>query len=181
MEYSTEFRRPLYKRRTDISGSEQPRDWCASMESDSFPGSLRREDQLFLEGLSARGGGGRCLRIGANDMMRWKDGKSSTYPNLAARINAILEDPEEEWATRSRIQDGQGPLCHFSDGPVMVVSAYATVSHPYAGALNVTGPETCGWAEVEGSAYRGDGWLYSSRSFNPLLSRSVHLSGRSVC
>src|SRR5277367_6681225 len=47
------------------------------------------------------------LWIGASDMMRWKDGKLSTYPNLDARINAILDDPAGGvWATRSRIQDG---------------------------------------------------------------------------
>jgi hypothetical protein len=44
-----EFRLPLYKRRTDISGSEQPQDWCASMEFDSFLGHPRPKDQLSLE------------------------------------------------------------------------------------------------------------------------------------
>jgi hypothetical protein len=41
-----EFRLPLYKRRTDIFGSEQPRDWCASTESDSFLGRPRPKDPL---------------------------------------------------------------------------------------------------------------------------------------
>jgi hypothetical protein len=44
-----EFRLPLYKRPTDISGSEQAPDWCASMESDSFLGHPRPEDQLSLK------------------------------------------------------------------------------------------------------------------------------------
>jgi ligand-binding sensor domain-containing protein len=70
-------------------------------------------------------------------MMRWKDGKLSTYPNLDARINAILDDPAGGvWATRSRIQDGQGPLCHFSDEAVKCFGPRDGISIPYAGALS---------------------------------------------
>ena len=77
------------------------------------------------------------LWIGASDMMRWKDGKLSSYPNLDARINAILDDPEGGvWATRSRIQDGQGPLCHFSDEQVKCFGPRDGISIPYAGALS---------------------------------------------
>src|SRR5271170_1561467 len=77
------------------------------------------------------------LWIGASDMMRWKDGKLSTYPNLDARINAILDDPAGGvWATRSRIQDGQGPLCHFSDERVKCFGPPDGISIPYAGALS---------------------------------------------
>jgi signal transduction histidine kinase/ligand-binding sensor domain-containing protein len=77
------------------------------------------------------------LWIGASDMMRWKDGKLSSYPNLDARINAILDDPAGGvWATRSRIQDGQGPLCHFSDERVKCFGPRDGISISYAGALS---------------------------------------------
>jgi signal transduction histidine kinase/ligand-binding sensor domain-containing protein len=77
------------------------------------------------------------LWIGASDMMRWKDGKLSSYPNLDARINAILDDPAGGvWATRSRIQDGQGPLCHFSDEGAKCFGPRDGVSISYAGALS---------------------------------------------
>jgi signal transduction histidine kinase/ligand-binding sensor domain-containing protein len=77
------------------------------------------------------------LWIGASDMMRWKDGKLSSYPNLDARINAILDDPAGGvWATRSRFQDGQGPLCHFSDEAVKCFGPRDGISIPYAGALS---------------------------------------------
>ena len=69
-------------------------------------------------------------------MMRWKDGKLTSYKNLDARINAILDDPEGGvWATRSRIQDGQGPLCHYSDVPVKCFGPRDGISISYAGAL----------------------------------------------
>jgi signal transduction histidine kinase/ligand-binding sensor domain-containing protein len=76
------------------------------------------------------------LWIGASDMMRWKDGKLSSFPNLEARFNAILEDPAGGvWTTRSRIQDGQGPLCHISDEQVKCFGPRDGISIPYAGAL----------------------------------------------
>jgi signal transduction histidine kinase/ligand-binding sensor domain-containing protein len=76
------------------------------------------------------------LWIGASDMMRWKDGKLSSFPNLDARINAILEDPAGGvWTTRSRIQDDQGPLCHISDEGVKCFGSRDGISIPYAGAL----------------------------------------------
>jgi signal transduction histidine kinase/ligand-binding sensor domain-containing protein len=76
------------------------------------------------------------LWIGASDMMRWKDGKLFSYPNLDARTNAILEDPAGGvWATRSRIQDGLGPLCHFSDEGVRCFGTRDGISISYAGAL----------------------------------------------
>ena len=76
------------------------------------------------------------LWIGSSVLMRWKDGKLSSYPNLDGRINAILEDPAGGvWATRSRTQDGRGPLCHFSDDRVRCFGDRDGISIPYAGAL----------------------------------------------
>jgi signal transduction histidine kinase/ligand-binding sensor domain-containing protein len=77
------------------------------------------------------------LWIGGSDLMRWKDGKLFRYPSLDARINAILEDPEGGvWVTRSRFQDGQGPLCHISDEGVKCFGPRDGISIPYAGALS---------------------------------------------
>lgn len=76
------------------------------------------------------------LWIGSSVLMRWKDGKLSGYPNLDARINAILEDPAGGvWVTRSRIRDGQGPLCHIVDDQVKCFGNRDGISIPYAGPL----------------------------------------------
>jgi ligand-binding sensor domain-containing protein len=83
-------------------------------------------------------GAGRdgSLWIGSSKLMRWKDGKLSNYPNLDARINAILEDPAGGvWVTRSRIQDGRGPLCHISDERFQCFGNRDGISIPYAGPL----------------------------------------------
>ena len=59
------------------------------------------------------------LWIGSSILMRWKDGKLSSYPNVNGRVNAILEDPAGGvWVVRSRVSDGRGPLCHISDDRV---------------------------------------------------------------
>jgi signal transduction histidine kinase/ligand-binding sensor domain-containing protein len=105
------------------------------------------------------------LWIGASDMMRWKDGKLSTYPNLDARINAILDDPAGGvWATRSRIQDGQGPLCHFSDERVKCFGPRDGISIPYAGALS---RDTSGNLWLGGSGGFARGKPGSFESFVP--------------
>src|SRR5271168_166890 len=76
------------------------------------------------------------LWIGSSVLMRWKDGKLSSYPNLDGRINAILEDPAGGvWVTRSRIHDGRGPLCHVSDERVQCFGNRDGISIPYAGPL----------------------------------------------
>ncbi len=76
------------------------------------------------------------LWIGASDMMRWKNGKLSTYPNLDGRINAIIDDPAGGvWVTRSRTRDGLGPLCRISDDRVKCFGPYDGISISYAGAL----------------------------------------------
>ena len=76
------------------------------------------------------------LWIGSSVLMRWKDGKLSNYPNLDARINAILEDPAGGvWVTRSRIRDGRGPLCHISDERVQCFGSRDGISIPYGGPL----------------------------------------------
>jgi len=76
------------------------------------------------------------LWIGASELLRWTDGKLSAYPSIDARINAILDDPAGGvWITRSRIQDGQGPLCHISDEGVKCFGPRDGISIPYAGAL----------------------------------------------
>jgi signal transduction histidine kinase/ligand-binding sensor domain-containing protein len=76
------------------------------------------------------------LWIGSSVLMRWKDGKLSSYPNLDGRINAILEDPAGGvWITRSRTRDGRGPLCHISDEQVRCFGNRDGISISYAGAL----------------------------------------------
>jgi signal transduction histidine kinase/ligand-binding sensor domain-containing protein len=76
------------------------------------------------------------LWIGSSVLMRWKDGKLSSYPNLNGRINAILEDPSGGvWVTRSRTRDGKGPLCHISDDQVRCFGNRDGISIDYAGAL----------------------------------------------
>src|SRR5208282_2797714 len=80
--------------------------------------------------------GDGSLWIGSSVLMRWKDGKLSSYPNLNGRINTILEDPAGGvWVARSRTRDGQGPLCHISDEQVRCFGNKDGISIAYAGAL----------------------------------------------
>jgi signal transduction histidine kinase len=105
------------------------------------------------------------LWIGASDMMRWKDGKLSSFPNLEARFNAILEDPAGGvWTTRSRIQDGQGPLCHISDDGVKCFGPRDGISIPYAGPLT---RDTSGDLWLGGSAGVARGKPGSFETFAP--------------
>ena len=69
-------------------------------------------DGVYSLGASQDG----SLWIGSSLLMRWKDGKLSSYPSLDGRVNAILDDPAGGvWITRSRTHDGRGPLCHIFD------------------------------------------------------------------
>ena len=89
-------------------------------------------DGVYSLGASRDG----SLWIGSSVLMRWKNGKLSSYPNLDGRINAILDDPAGGvWVTRSRTRDGRGPLCHISDKQVRCFGNRDGISIAYAGAL----------------------------------------------
>lgn len=46
---------------------------------------------------------------------RWFNGAVTTYPDALGHINSILEDHEGHvWITRSRVEDGKGPLCEVT-------------------------------------------------------------------
>src|SRR5271170_6034108 len=101
------------------------------------PWTPRPEGPALAQAVYSLGAGrDGSLWIGSSKLMRWKDGKLSNYPNLDARINAILEDPEGGvWVTRSRTLDGRGPLCHISDDRVQCFGSRDGISIPYAGPL----------------------------------------------
>jgi signal transduction histidine kinase/ligand-binding sensor domain-containing protein len=105
------------------------------------------------------------LWIGADILMRWKDGKLSSYPNLDGRINAILEDPAGGvWVTRSRTRDGQGPLCHILDDQVRCFGNRDGISIPYAGPLF---RDSSGTLWIGGSAGLARGTPGSFETFVP--------------
>jgi signal transduction histidine kinase/ligand-binding sensor domain-containing protein len=57
------------------------------------------------------------LWVGANNLMRLKDGKTTSYPQLDiyAHLDAILEDPNGGVWVSSYGSKKHTPLCHFSD------------------------------------------------------------------
>ena len=94
--------------------------------------ALALSNEVYSLGASRDG----SLWIGSSVLMRWKDGKLSSYPSLDGRINAILEDPTGGvWITRSRTRDGRGPLCHISDEQVRCFGNRDGISILYAGGL----------------------------------------------
>jgi signal transduction histidine kinase/ligand-binding sensor domain-containing protein len=95
------------------------------------------EGPVLTEGVYSLGASrDGSLWIGSSVLMRWKDGKLSSYANVNGRINTILEDPAGGvWVTRSRTRDEKGPLCHISDEQVRCFGNRDGITIPYAGAL----------------------------------------------
>ena len=111
------------------------------------------------------------LWIGSSVLMRWKDGKLSSYPNLDGRINAILEDPAGGvWVTRSRTRDGRGPLCHIFDDQVRCFGNRDGISIPYAGPLF---RDSSGTLWIGGSAGVARGTPGSFETFVPPALRAL--------
>ena len=140
--------------------------WTPPTEGPALP------HEVYSLGASRDG----SLWIGSSALLRWKDGKLSGYPNLDARINAILEDPAGGvWVTRSRIQDGRGPLCHVSDERVQCFGSRDGISIPYAGPLF---HDTSGTLWLGGSAGLARGRPGSFETFvPPALKPLEQLSG----
>ena len=141
------------------------------------PWTPRPEGPALAQAVYSLGAGrDGSLWIGSSKLMRWKDGKLSNYPNLDARINAILEDPAGGvWVTRSRIKDGQGPLCHISDERIQCFGSRDGISIPYAGPLF---HDTSGTLWLGGSAGLARGMPGSFETFvPPALKPLEQLSG----
>ena len=120
-------------------------------------------DGVYSLGASQDG----SLWIGSSLLMRWKDGKLSSYPSLDGRVNAILDDPAGGvWITRSRTHDGRGPLCHIFDERVECFAIEMASRFLTQELCSETHPEIYGWVEV--GAWPEASRAHSKHSFHPL-------------